>query len=297
MNDRTTLSVHESGRTLDPTDIVLGGIWLGPGSGDCGDGNRPDLGQENATAAVEAALRNGIREFDTAPWYGAGASEERLGRALQALTKRGLAAADEARVVTKAGRLFREPDGTTPCLAGFDAAGRATLAERVCKNDYSAAGAEASLRESLQRLGKPSVFGLRVHDPNDNNLNKAGTESFVDEVAQALSVEGGEEGEGMCAALRRLRGEGTVAHVGLGMNSNCEAHQGVPDEVIRLLREAPRGTFDSALLAGGWNLLCQAGLPCFVECERAGVAVYVAGVFGSGLLVGGDTYACTAARP
>ena len=53
---------------------------------------------------------------------------------------------------------------------------RATLAERVCKNDYSAAGAEASLRESLQRLGKPSVFGLRVHDPNDNNLNKAYTQ-------------------------------------------------------------------------------------------------------------------------
>ena len=189
MNDQApaSLSVHESGRTLDPTEIVLGGIWLGPGSGDRGDGNRPDLGQENATAAVEAALRNGIREFDTAPWYGAGASEERLGRALQALTQRGLAAAEEALVVTKAGRLFREPDGTTPCLAGFDAAGRATLAERVCKNDFSAAGAEASLRESLQRLGRPAVFGLRVHDPNDNNLNKAGMEGFVDEVAQVLA--------------------------------------------------------------------------------------------------------------
>ena len=279
MNDGATLSVHESGRTLDPTEIVLGGIWLGPGSGDRGDGNRPDLGQENATAAVETALRNGIREFDTAPWYGAGASEERLGRALQALTQRGLVAAEEALVVTKAGRLFREPDGTTPCLAGFDAAGRATLAERVCKNDFSAAGAEASLRESLQRLGRPAVFGLRVHDPNDNNLNKVGMEGFVDEVAQvlapgrldsydgdtrvwggaclplclplclpqcipqclsqALGVGDGEEGEGMCAALRRLRGEGTVAHVGLGMNSNCEAHQGVPHEVIRLLREVP----------------------------------------------------------
>ena len=71
-----TLSVHESGRTLDPAEIVLGGIWLGPGGGDGGDGNRPDLGQENATAAVEAALRSGICEFDTAPWYGAGASEE-----------------------------------------------------------------------------------------------------------------------------------------------------------------------------------------------------------------------------
>ena len=56
-------------------------------------------------------------------------------------------------------------------------------------------------------------------------------------LSQALGVEGGEEGEGMCAAFRRLRGEGTVAHVGLGMNSNCEVHQGVPHEVIRLLRE------------------------------------------------------------
>lgn len=187
MNDGApaTLSVHESGRTLDPTEIVLGGIWLGPGGGDGGDGNRPDLGQENATAAVEAALRSGICEFDTAPWYGAGASEERLGRALQALTQRGLTAATEARVVTKAGRLFREPDGTTPCLAGFDAAGRAPLAQRVCKNDYTATGAETSLRESLQRLGLPSVFGLRVHDANDNNLNKAGMEDFVDEVSQA----------------------------------------------------------------------------------------------------------------
>ena len=62
-----TLSVHDGGRTLHPADIVLGSIWLGPGSGDRGDGNRPDLGQENATAAVEAALRHGIREFDTAP--------------------------------------------------------------------------------------------------------------------------------------------------------------------------------------------------------------------------------------
>ena len=291
-----TLSMHEGGRTLGPTDIVMGAIWISPGSGDFGDGNRPDLGQENATAAIGAALRNGIREFDTAPWYGAGASEERLGRALQVLTQRGLTGADEALVVTKVGRLFREPDGTTPCVAGFDAAGRAKLAERVCKNDYSAAGAEVSLQESLVRLGQPGVFGLRVHDPNDNSLNRLGVEGFVDEVAQVLG-EGGGEGEGMCAALRRLRAEGTVAHVGLGMNSNSEAHQGVPEEVIRLLREAPRGTFDSALLAGGWNLLSQAGLPCYVECERAGVAVYVAGVFASGLLVGGDTYAYQKAPP
>ena len=55
--------------------------------------------------------------------------------------------------------------------------------------------------------------------------------------SQCLGVEGGEEGEGMCAALRRLRSEGALAHVGLEMNCNREAHQGVPHEVIRLLRE------------------------------------------------------------
>jgi hypothetical protein len=45
----------------------------------------------------------------------------------------------------------------------------------------------------------------------------------------------------------------------------------VPHEITRLLRTAPEGTFDSAMLAGGWNLLTQAGLPCMLECERLGV--------------------------
>ena len=285
------MNIHNSGRVLQPTEIVLGGIWLGPGSGPSGDGNRPDLGQENATKAVEAAIKNGVRDFDTAPWYGAGASEERLGRAINALKERGLEGSDSARVVTKAGRLFREPDGTTPCLAGFDAPGRAKLSDRVCQNDYSAAGVASSLAESLDRMGLGGVHGLRMHDPNDNSNNRVGAEGFVDEVGQALGA------GGMCEALRRLREEGTVAHVGLGMNCNEEAHQGVPQEIVRLLRQAPRGTFDSALLAGGWNLLSQAGAPCYAECERAGVEVYVAGVFASGLLVGGETYAYLKAPP
>ena len=55
----------------------------------------------------------------------------------------------------------------------------------------------------------------------------------------------------MVEALSELRRAGTVAEVGLGMNCNLEGHQGVPDEIVRLLRGAPRGTFDSALLAAG----------------------------------------------
>ena len=55
-------------RALTPEQIMFGGIWIGPGSGDSGNGHAPDPGQENADAVVRAALDAGIREFDTAPW-------------------------------------------------------------------------------------------------------------------------------------------------------------------------------------------------------------------------------------
>lgn len=296
LNRKRALTVKA--RSLKPNEIMMGAIWIGPGGGPKGDGDRPDPGQSNADATIEAALRHGVREFDTAPWYGSGASEERLGRAIvNAGTK-----AAEARITTKAGRLFREPDGT-PALAGFDKPklrgvalspsklGRTRLMERRCVNDFSAEGARTSLAESLARMGLPRVHGLRMHDPNDNSNNRRGMAGFVDEVAQALAP------GGMVRALSDLREAGSVDEIGLGMNCNLEAHQGVPDEILRLLRRAPRGTFDSALLAGGWNLLTQAGMPCYAACEAAGVKVHVAGVFCSGLLVGGDTYAYKKAPP
>lgn len=161
-------------RALSANEIMFGGIWIGPGSGDRGDGHRPDLGQTNADATVQAALDAGILDFDTAPWYGAGASEERLGRALSKL-------APGAHTITKAGRLFSEADGT-PALFGFDTAERAK--SRVCSNDYSAAGTDKSLAHSLDRLGLSSVYGLRIHDPNDNSLNSRAAPSGTDEVAQ-----------------------------------------------------------------------------------------------------------------
>ena len=140
-----------------------------------------------------------------------------------------------------------------PCLAGFDRPGGAPVADRVCQNDYTASGARVSLRESLNRLGGqiPKVFGLRIHDPNDNSLNhrRLPPEGFVDEVELSLRPE-----EGMLEGLRQLRSEGEVEQLSLGMNCNKEPHQGVPDEILRLLRQAEPGTFQSALLAGGWNL-------------------------------------------
>eukprot|EP01052_Picozoa_sp_SAG31_P054508 SAG31_NODE_14548_length_800_cov_0.880171_3_plen_71_part_01 len=64
----------------------------------------------------------------------------------------------------------------------------------------------------------------------------------------------------------------------------------VAPQILRLLREAPLGTFDNIMLAHGWNLLCQDGMEVVKECTTQGITIHNAGVFCSGLLVGGSTY-------
>ena len=70
-------------RPLQPGELVMGAIWISPDADLIAQG-RDDAGQPNATAAVAAALAAGVRAFDTAPIYGMGMSEERLGAALVA---------------------------------------------------------------------------------------------------------------------------------------------------------------------------------------------------------------------
>jgi D-threo-aldose 1-dehydrogenase len=275
-------TLRTAARRLTAADITFGAIWIAPGGGDNGDGQRLDPGQANADETVAAALAAGIVEFDTAPWYGSGASEERLGIAL----RHAGVSAESARVTTKVGRLFRESDGSA-ARAGFDGPRRPPLCSRVCTNDYTAEGARKSLQESLDRLGIARVHALRIHDPNDNSSNRPGHDGFVDEVGIALAA------DGACAELLRLRASGVIDHVGLGMNCNIETHMGAPDQVLRMIRGAGNGALDSALLAGGWNLLSQAGLPCFAECEARGIAVHVAGVFASGVLASADPTSAT----
>lgn len=264
------LNLAPAGRQFEASDIQLGCIWLS-GLIDRGvESLDIDPGQEQADGLVAAALRAGITDFDTAPLYGYGLSEERLGAALAAA---GPELAQRAVIYTKMGRLIRGPSGSD------------------IVNDYTAAGAEISLRESLGRLGVESVHTLRVHDANDSDTQR---KDGVDEVAVCNS-------EGGCVPrMVALREQGVLSGVSIGANSNAYNkefygtvghHQGVPDEIVRLIQGAPAGAFDSALLAGGWNLLNQAGTPVMVECQRAGIAVHVAGVFNTGLLVGGDTYA------
>ncbi|MDQ8705046.1 aldo/keto reductase [Streptomyces sp. LHD-70] len=143
-----------------------------------------------ARATVDAAWDLGIRAFDTAPHYGLGLSERRLGAALSDRPRSALT------LSTKAGRLL-EPD---PRPGDDLANGFAVPATHRRVWDFSADGVRRSLEESLARLGLDRVDTVYLHDPDDH-AEQAFREGYP--------------------ALERLRAEGTVARIGAGMNQSA----------------------------------------------------------------------------
>jgi D-threo-aldose 1-dehydrogenase len=133
------------GRPLDFTRLGFGGAPLG-------NMNRV-LSEAEAAATVEAAWDAGLRYFDTAPLYGHGLSETRIGRVLKGQAR------DDFLVSTKVGRMLE------PCAPGEEASGiyRGTPALRV-RFDYSRDGVLRSFEASLKRLGLDRVDILYVHD-------------------------------------------------------------------------------------------------------------------------------------
>jgi D-threo-aldose 1-dehydrogenase len=165
---------------LDRLDrFVLGGAPLG--------GLYAALDDDTAAAMLRAAWDLGVRAFDTAPHYGAGLSERRLGAFLREHPR------EEYTVSTKVGRLLVDTQEETDGDEGFRGGDRK---RRV--RDYSRDGVLRSLEESLRRMGLDRVETVYVHDP-DEHVDQA--------VEQALP------------ALERLRDEGVVRHVGAGMNA------------------------------------------------------------------------------
>ncbi|HSS61438.1 MAG TPA: aldo/keto reductase [Candidatus Limnocylindrales bacterium] len=140
---------------------------------------------EEAHRVVEGAWQAGIRYFDTAPLYGYGLSEERLGAVLGSRPR------NEFVLSTKVGRTVRE--GTS---AETDEAWKGTP-PRNAVFDFSYDATMRSVEQSLTRLGLDRVDMLLIHDP-DNHFD------------QALG--------GAYRALDRLRSEGTVKAIGAGMN-------------------------------------------------------------------------------
>jgi D-threo-aldose 1-dehydrogenase len=206
------------------------------------------MSDDHAQAVLDAAWNAGIRYFDTAPHYGLGLSERRLGAFLAGKPRAGYV------LSTKVGRRLRP----TPDRAGQrdDAHGFAVPAafERVW--DFSADGVRRSLDESLRRLGLDRVDVLYLHDPEESGTD---LDSALD---AGLS------------ALAGLREAGVVEAVGVGSKS-----------IPALLGAARTGVPDLLMVAGRYTLLEQpAAAELLPECRARGIGVVVAGVFNSGLL-------------
>lgn len=141
--------------------------------------------EAQATEVVRRGLELGVHYFDTAPLYGAGLGEQRLGAALADTSR------DRFLISTKVGWLLRDP-GEEP-----DPSDEPTPTGLVPRVDMSASGIRQSLEESLQRLRVDHVDVALLHDPDD-----------CEEQARATAL----------PALLELRREGVVQAVGVGMN-------------------------------------------------------------------------------
>lgn len=220
---------------------------IGIGTASLGNFLAP-LSDEEADAALSAAVERGLRYFDTAPLYGHGLAEQRVGRAVAKIDRA------NAIVSTKVGRLLRSDaprdesqyhDGE-PFYKDVPANGPIW--------DFSYSGIMTSVVESLQRLDTGRVDMLLLHDP--------------DEHYEAASTTGYQ-------ALAALRSQGVVSAIGAGMNQSA-----------MLARFVDECDLDVVLCAGRYTLLEQGALDDLMPaCERATTSVVIGGVFNSGVLV------------
>lgn len=213
-----------------------------------------------ARATVDAAWEAGIRYFDTAPFYGFGLSERRLGDALRERPRHDFV------LSTKVGRLLRPAAGAS-ARHGFQSA---MPFEPVF--DYSYDGVMRSFEDSLQRLGLDRIDVLLLHDLGAQTHGADHPHHFRE------AMNGGYR------ALDELRAAGVVQAIGMGVNE------------IAVCEEAmPHTYFDLLLLAGRYTLLDQsADAGFFADCLNRGIAIIAAGVFNSGILAtgaaGGEHY-------
>jgi len=219
---------------------------LGYGAANVGNLFR-ELSDDEAWAVLEAAWDAGIRYYDTAPHYGLGLSERRLGAFLQTKPR------DEFVLSTKVGRLLRpNPEHTA---GGLDTANDFHVPDDLQRVwDFSEAGIRAGIAESQERLGLERIDLLYLHDPERHDLDLALESAFP--------------------ALEAVRAEGVVGAIGVGSM--------VSDALARSVREAD---LDLIMVAGRYTLLEQpAAADVLPACAERGTGIVAASVFNSGLL-------------
>jgi D-threo-aldose 1-dehydrogenase len=243
------LPARQLGRTALQVPILgLGGAPLGD--------LFERIPEERALATVERAYELGVRLYDTAPLYGYGLSEHRMGHVLRQKPRQSYV------LSTKVGRLLVPEDPAWIDRGIF----RGGLNFRP-DYDYSYDGTLRVVEQSLQRLGIERIDVSLIHDVDI--WTHGSRESYEARLDEAI--------KGAYRALDRLRGEGVVKAVGVGVN-----------EVEACVRFAEACRIDCFLLAGRYTLLEQGGLDDLLPlAERQGFSFLLGGPFNSGILATG----------
>ena len=238
-------------RKLGRTDVSL--TVFGFGGTSLGNMYRA-IDDKAANEALDASFDAGVRYVDTAPLYGHGLSEHRVGGWLRRVRGENIV------LSTKVGwRMF--PARGQPTEAGLFM----DVPPFRRGLDYSYDGVMRSFDDSLQRLGTDSVDIVFIHDADRRNQGDAFEQRFTEAM------------EGAYPALLKLREEGVIKAIGAGLNE-WEACQ----------RFAEAGDFDCFLLAGRYTLLDQESLDSFLPlCEKRGIGIVLGGPYNSGILATG----------
>ncbi|MFC7465753.1 aldo/keto reductase [Brachybacterium sp. GCM10030252] len=222
--------------------------------------------EEDAAATVDQAWDGGVRYFDTAPFYGAGLSEIRLGQALSRRPR------DEYVLSTKVGRLILDE---TEDVAGRDHAETGGIfadgRPNTMINDYTADATLRSIEDSLERLQTDRLDIVWVHDIAQDFHGDDWLAAYESARTGAFRV------------LARLREEGVISAWGLGVNR-------VEPVELTLALEEPQP--DAFLLAGRYSLLDheKALSRLLPQAVDQGVDMVVGGPYNSGVLAGGEHF-------
>jgi len=217
-----------------------------------------EIGEAQAQEVLQTAWNAGIRYFDTAPHYGRGLSEMRLGRFLKGRSGFTLST-KVGRVLSPAKALIAEAD----CYVN--------PAQNDVRYDYFGDGIEESLEQSLERLGVSHVDLVYVHDIGEYThgaRNAAHMDAFLSSGYDRLV---------------RLKEAGRIGAFGLGVNE-CQVCLDIMDH----------GPIDAILLAGRLTLLDRsAEAELMPRCREAGTSLVLGGVFNSGILATGPVEGAT----
>lgn len=214
------------------------------------------IGEAEATQMIATAWDAGVRFFDTAPMYGHGLAELRTGHNLRAKNR------DDFVLASKVGRVLKPAR-----RASIDFGPWVDAAPFSSHFDYSYDGTLRAFDDSLQRLALERMDICFIHD----------IDVYTHGADQPRVFE--EAMDGCWRALERLRSEGLVKAIGVGVNEWEVCHAALK-----------RHDFDCFLLAGRYTLLEQTALDAFLPlCQERGASVVVGGGFNSGILATGAT--------